>query len=97
MLTLRLGNFFLLLVALKLFLEILVDHETRPNVVDVFAFCSQLIQILGNVEVGLLGGFDHVAVDFTRKGSEILDVDSLSLQHFLLDVFGSGPEDDVKL
>ena len=65
--------------------------------VDVLPFGSQLVQVLADVEVRLLGWFYHLAVYFTGECPEVFDVHSLRFQHFLLDVFRGSPENNVKL
>lgn len=63
----------------------------------VHAFFSLIGEIFGDVEVGMLGRFDDVGVDFEGKSTEISVVDTTTSQDVFSDVLSERSDDEMEL
>jgi hypothetical protein len=96
-LALGLDDLFLSGVSQQHILESLVGDEAGPDGVVVHALFSLIGKILGDVEVGVLGGLDQIRVYFEGEGSEVAVVHSAPVHDLLPDVLAEGLDDEVEL
>jgi hypothetical protein len=65
--------------------------------VVVHAFVALVGEIFGDIEVGMLGGFDDLCVDFEGEGSQVLVIDAPAGEDVFLDVFAEGFDNEMEL
>lgn len=97
MLAFRCSDFFLSWVSSQSILEFLISHEARSDSVDMFTISSLFIEFFSDIEIRMLSWFNSIWENFECKCTKITHVHSLSIEHFLSNVFPCRLEDYVEL
>ncbi len=97
MLTLGFDDFFLSGVSQQNILQFFIRNKARANRVVVHTLFALIREIFGDIEVGMLCGFDEICVYFEGKGSEVAVVYSAAVNNLLPDVLSESLDDKMEL
>ncbi len=86
MLTVRLRNLLLTRISQQHLVQPFVRNKTRTDLVVMQPLLSLVLQLLGNIEIGMLGRLHNLCLHLESKGSKITIVYSSTSNDVFLNV-----------